>query len=182
MVESNGNIAGREIIGRAKTSVALLLLWFSLLAPYSATAQTIRERFDEIAELSKQKSGLDQIREINLDINTLLNTTHFWPKSAETDHWRTVDQILDSPFRDNCKDFVALKEDLLGRVGVKSERVVVLLRSNLDAHAVLKLNFEGRELVLDNLRRVMVSMDDLKDVYETDNAASHVSSHQLAAR
>ena len=47
----------------------------------------------------------------------------------------------------------------------------VLLRSNLDLHVVLKIQYDGRELVLDNLRSVMVSMYDLKDAYETYNAA-----------
>jgi len=35
---------------------------------------------------------------------------------------------------------------------------------------VLKVRFEGREIILDNLRSVMVSMDDLKDVYEPYDA------------
>ena len=47
----------------------------------------------------------------------------------------------------------------------------MLLRSNLSAHVVLEVRFEGREIILDNLRSVMVSMDDLKDVYEPYDAA-----------
>ena len=36
---------------------------------------------------------------------------------------------------------------------------------------MLRVRFEGREIILDNLRSVMVSMDDLKDVYEPYDAA-----------
>jgi hypothetical protein len=39
---------------------------------------------------------------------------------------------------------------------------------------VLKVRFEGHEIILDNLRSVMVSMDDLKNVYEPYNAAPEV--------
>jgi hypothetical protein len=49
--------------------------------------------------------------------------------------------------------------------------MLVLLRSNLSAHGVLRVRFEGREIILDNLRSVMVSMDDLKDIYEPYDAA-----------
>jgi hypothetical protein len=35
----------------------------------------------------------------------------------------------------------------------------------------VKVRFEGREIILDNLHRVMVSMDDLKNVYEPYDAA-----------
>jgi predicted transglutaminase-like cysteine proteinase len=145
-----------------------------VLVPHAASAQGIHERFDEIVARAAQETGLGQIRTINLKINVLLNETHFWAVAPHADHWRSVDAILDSAYNDNCKDFVTIKEDALKRVGIESERVSVLLRSNLSAHVVLKVSFEGREIILDNLRSVMVSMDDLKDVYELCNAAPEV--------
>ena len=118
-----------------------------------------------------KKPASSQIRTINLEINALLNETHFWAVSPDADHWRSVDAILDSAYSDNCKDFVTVKQEALKRVGIESERVLVLLRSNLSTHVVLKVRFEGREIILDNLRSVMVSMDDLKNVYEPYDAA-----------
>ena len=158
----------------SKTTLAILLAWLLVLVPHAASAQGIHERFDEIVARAAQETGLSQVRTINLRINALLNETHFWAVSPDADHWRSVDAILDSAYSDNCKDFVTVKEEALKRVGVESERVSVLLRSNLSAHVVLKVSFEGRELILDNLRSVMVSMDDLKDVYEPYNAAPEV--------
>jgi hypothetical protein len=93
----------------AKVSGAVILAWLLLSVPRSEGAESIRQQLDKIAEVALQKTGLDQIREINLSINTLLNTTHFFLKSPETDHRRSVDSILDSKYRDNCKDFVVLK-------------------------------------------------------------------------
>ena len=79
----------------AKVSGAVILAWLLLSVPRSEGAESIRQQFDKIAEVALQKTGLDQIREINLSINTLLNTTHFFLKSPETDHWRSVDSILE---------------------------------------------------------------------------------------
>lgn len=73
----------------AKVSGAIILAWLLLWVPRSEGAESIRQQFDKIAEVALQKTGLDQIREINLSINTLLNTTHFFLKSPETDHWRS---------------------------------------------------------------------------------------------
>lgn len=39
-------------------------------------------------------------------------------KPPEMDRWRGVDEILDSDYRDNCKDYVVLKEELLKRAGI----------------------------------------------------------------
>jgi predicted transglutaminase-like cysteine proteinase len=158
----------------SKTTLAILLAWLLVLVPHAASAQGIHERFDEIVARAAQETGIGQIRTINLRINALLNDTHFWVVSPDADHWRSVDAILDSAYNDNCKDFVTVKEEALKRVGIESERVSVLLRSNLSAHVVLKVSFEEREIILDNLRSVMVSMDDLKDVYEPYNAAPEV--------
>jgi predicted transglutaminase-like cysteine proteinase len=154
-----------------KTASAIPLAWFLVLVPHAASAQGIHERFDEIVARATLETGLSQIRTINLKLNALLNETHFWAVAPDADHWRSVDAILDSAYRDDCKDFVTVKEEALKRIGIESERVLVLLRSNSSAHVVLKVRFEGREIILDNLRSVMVSMDDLKDVYELYNAA-----------
>jgi len=154
----------------SKTALAILLACLLALVPRAASAQGIHERFDGIVARAAQETGLSQIRTINLKINALLNETHFWVVSPDADHWRSVDAILDSAYGDNCKDFVTVKQEALKRVGIESERVAVLLRSNLAAHVVLKVRFEGREIILDNLRSVMVSMDDLKDVYEPYDA------------
>ena len=154
-----------------KTALVILIAWLLALVPRAASAQGIHERFDEIVARAAQEAGFSQIRTINLEINALLNETHFWAVSPDADHWRTVDAILDSAYSDNCKDFVTIKQEALKRVGIESERVFVLLRSNLSAHVVLKVRFEGREIILDNLRRVMVPMDDLKNVYEPYDAA-----------
>jgi len=108
---------------------------------------------------------LDQIREINHSVNALLNTTHFFLKSPETDHWRSVDSILDSKYRPNCKDFVVLKQELLRRVGIKSERLLVLLRNSNELHVVLEVSYGERDMVLDNRSRIMISMQDLSEVY-----------------
>ena len=155
----------------SKTALVILLAWLLALVPRAALAQGVHERFDEIVARAVQEASFSQIRTINLEINALLNETHFWAVSPDADHWRTVDAILDSAYSDNCKDFVTIKQEALKRVGIESERVFVLLRSNLSAHVVLKVRFEGREIILDNLRRVMVSMDDLKNVYEPYDAA-----------
>ena len=165
------DLARGEIVGGAKIRVAFLLGWFLLLAHHPAAAQGIHERYEALVAKAIDQAGIAQIRTINLGVNELLNETHFWLDSPETEYWRSVDQILDSPYRDNCKDFVTLKEAALRQIGIPSERVPVMLRNGLALHVVLKIQFEGRELILDNLRSVMVSMDDLKDVYETYNAA-----------
>jgi predicted transglutaminase-like cysteine proteinase len=154
----------------SKTALAILLAWLLALVPRAALAQGIHDRFDEIVARAAQETGLTQLRTINLKINALLNETHFWAVSPDADHWRSVDAILDSAYSDNCKDFVTAKQEALKRVGIESERVLVLLRSNLSAHVVLKVRFEGRQIILDNMRSVMVSMDDLKDVYEPYDA------------
>jgi predicted transglutaminase-like cysteine proteinase len=155
--------------GSTKVSVAVLLAWLFLLVSRSAGAENMKQQFDEIAEAAQQKSGLDQIREINLSINTLLTTTHFFLKSPEANDWRSVDYILDSKYRDDCKDFVVLKEELLQRVGIKSERMPVMLRSTGELHVVLKIHYREREIILDNLRNVMVTMQDLSHAYELYN-------------
>src|SRR5258708_24018514 len=155
----------------SNAALAILVAWLLVLVPHAASAQGIHERFGEIVARAAQETGLSQIRTINLKINALLNETHFWAVSPDADHWRSVDAILDSAYSDNCKDFVTVKQEALKRVGIESERVSVLLRSNLSAHVVLKVRFEGREIILDNLRSVMVSMGDLKDVYEPYGAA-----------
>jgi predicted transglutaminase-like cysteine proteinase len=155
----------------SKIASAIGLAGLLALVPRIASAQGIHERFDEIVARAAQETGLSQIRTINLEINALLNETHFWAAPPDADHWRSVDAILDSAYSDNCKDFVTIKQEALKRVGIESERVSVLLRSNLSAHVVLKVRIEGREIILDNLRRVMVSMDDLKNVYEPNDAA-----------
>jgi predicted transglutaminase-like cysteine proteinase len=158
----------------SKMASAILLAWLLTLVPRAASAQGIHERFDEIVERATQETGLSQIRMINLKINALLNETHFWAVSPDADHWRSVDAVLDSAYSDNCKDFVTVKQEALKRVGIGSELVSVLLRSKLSAHVVLKVRFEGREIILDNLRSVMVSMDDLKNVYEPYGAAPEI--------
>jgi predicted transglutaminase-like cysteine proteinase len=149
--------------------------WMLLFTLHSAGAESIRQKFDDIAVVAQQETGLDQIREINFSINTLLNTTHFFSESPETDHWRSVDTILDSKYRDDCKDFVVLKEELLRRVGIKSERILVLIRSSTrysnELHVVLVIHYGEREIVLDNLRNVLVTLEDLKDVYEVYDGA-----------
>ncbi len=155
----------------AKVRGAVILAWLLLSVPHSEGAESIRQQFDKIAEVALQKTGLDQIREINLSVNTLLNTTHFFLESPETDHWRSVDFILDSKYRDNCKDFVVLKEELLRRVGLKSERILVLVRSSNELHVVLEIHYGDREIILDNRRNVMVTMEDLRDAYEIDGGA-----------
>ncbi len=155
----------------AKVRGAVILAWLLLSVPHSEGAESIRQQFDKIAEVALQKTGLDQIREINLSVNTLLNTTHFFLESPETDHWRSVDFILDSKYRDNCKDFVVLKEELLRRVGIKSERILVLVRSSNELHVVLEIHYGDREIILDNRRNVMVTMEDLRDAYEIDGGA-----------
>jgi predicted transglutaminase-like cysteine proteinase len=155
----------------AKVSEAVVLAWLLLLVPRSAGAESIRQQFDKIAEGAQQKTGLDQIREINLSINTLLNTTHFFLKSPETDHWRSVNYILDSQNRDNCKDFVVLKEELLRRARIESERILVQVRSSNELHVILKIHYGDREIILDNLRNVMVTMQDLRDAYEISGGA-----------
>jgi predicted transglutaminase-like cysteine proteinase len=126
----------------AKVSGAVILAWLLLSVPRSEGAESIRQQFDKIAEVALQKTGLDQIREINLSINTLLNTTHFFLKSPETDHWR------------------------LRRVGIKSERILVVVRSSNELHVVLEIHYGDREIILDNRRNVMVTMEDLRDAYE----------------
>jgi predicted transglutaminase-like cysteine proteinase len=136
-----------------------------LSLPHSARAGSIRQRVDTIAEAAQRKTGLDQIREINLSVNILLNTTHFFLKSPETDRWRSVDYILESKYRDDCKDYVVLKEELLRRVGIESERILVMVRSSGELHVVLKIHYGEREIVLDNLREVLVTMEDLRDTY-----------------
>ena len=158
----------------SKTALAVLLMCLLASVPRVASAQGIHERFDEIVARAAKEIGLSQIRTINLKINALLNETHFWALSPDADHWRSVDAILDSAYSDNCKDFVTVKQEALKRVGVQSERVLVLLRSNLSVHVVLRVRFEGREIMLDNLRSVMVSMDDLKDVYEQYDVAPEI--------
>jgi predicted transglutaminase-like cysteine proteinase len=163
----------------SRTALAILFAWLLALIPHAASAQGIHERFDEIVARAAQETGLSQIRTINLKINALLNETHFWAVAPDSNHWRSVDAILDSAYRDDCKDFVTVKEEALKRIGIESERVSVLLRSNLSAHVVLRVRFEGREIILDNLRSVMVSMDDLKDVYEPYNAAREVRTAYL---
>ena len=155
----------------SKTALAFLLAWLLAFVPRAASAQDIHERFDEIVARATQETGISQIRTINLKINALLNETHFWSVSPDADHWRSVNAILDLAYSNNCKDFVTVKQEALKRVGIESEPVSVLLRSNLSAHVVLKVRFEGREIILDNLRSVMVSMDDLKNVYEPYDAA-----------
>ena len=155
----------------AKVRGAVILAWLLLSVPHSEGAESIRQQFDKIAEVALQKTGLDQIREINLSVNTLLNTTHFFLESPETDHWRSVDFILNSKYRDNCKDFVVLKEELLRRVGIKSERILVLVRSSNELHVVLEIHYGDREIILDNRRNVMVTMEDLRDAYEIDGGA-----------
>jgi len=101
----------------------------------------------------------------------LLEITHFYLKSPETDDWRSVDYILESKYRDDCKDFVVLKEELLRSVGIRSERILVPVRSTGELHVVLKILHGEREIILDNRRNVMVTMKDLKDVYDFNRGA-----------
>jgi predicted transglutaminase-like cysteine proteinase len=154
------------MIGGVKVIEVAFLAWLLLLVPHSAEADGIRQRFDEIARSAQQKTGLDQIREINLSVNKLLVITRFYPKSPETKDWRSIDNILESKYQNDCKDFVVLKEELLRRVGIRSERILVLVRSTRELHVVLKIPYGEGEIILDNLRNVIVTMEDLQDAYE----------------
>ena len=64
-----------------------------------------------------------------------------------------------------------LKEELLKRVGIPSQRVIVLVRASNELHVVLQVHLGDQDAILDNLRSVMVSMADLSAFYEIENGA-----------
>jgi predicted transglutaminase-like cysteine proteinase len=148
--------------------LASLLLAFSVT--HSEGTGNVRQEFDWIATAAQHETGLAQIREINLSVNSLLNT-RLLLKPPDMDRWRGVDEILDSDYRDNCKDYVVLKVELLNRVGIPSQRVIVLVRASNELHVVLQVHLGDQDAILDNLRSVMVSMADLSAFYEIENGA-----------
>lgn len=148
--------------------LASLLLAFSVT--HSERTGSFRQEFNWIATAAQHETGLAQIREINLSVNSLLNT-RLLLQPPEMDRWRDVDEILDSEYRDNCKDYVVLKEELLKRVGIPSQRVIVLVRASNELHVVLQVHLGDQDAILDNLRSVMVSMADLSAFYEIQNGA-----------
>jgi predicted transglutaminase-like cysteine proteinase len=145
-----------------------LLLAFSIT--HSEGTGNVRQEFGWIATAAQHETGLAQVRDIDLSVNSLLNT-RLLLKPPELDRWRSVDEILDSEYRDDCKDYVVLKEELLKRLGIASQRVIVLVRASNELHAVLQVRLGGQDVILDNMRSVMVSMADLSAFYEIDNGA-----------
>lgn len=145
-----------------------LLLAFSVT--HSEGTGNVRQEFGWIATAVRRETGLAQVRDIDLSVNSLLNT-RLLLKPPELDRWRSVDEILDSEYRDDCKDYVILKEELLKRVGIASQRVIVLVRASNELHVVLQVRLADQDVILDNMRSVMVSMADLSAFYEIENGA-----------
>lgn len=54
-----------------------------------------------------------------------------------------------------------LKEESLKRVGIPSQRVIVLVRASNELHVVLQARLGDQNVILDNLRSFMVGMADL---------------------
>ena len=144
------------------------LLAFSVT--HSAGTGNARQEFGFIETAAAAESGLAQLREIDVSVNSLLNTRNLMA-SPEFDRWRTVNEILNSNLRNNCKDYVVLKEALLADVGIKSQRVLVLVRATGELHVVLAVPYDDEELIFDNMRNVLVTMADLKCRLENDSGA-----------
>ena len=83
------------------------LLAFSVT--HSAGTGSARQEFGFIETAAAAENGLAQLREIDVSVNSLLNTRNLMA-SPEFDRWRTVNEILNSNLRNNCKDYVVLKE------------------------------------------------------------------------
>jgi predicted transglutaminase-like cysteine proteinase len=150
--------------------VGLIAFLLAFTVTQSQPTGTAREIYERIATAAAQETGLAQLREIDLSVNSLLATRSLSPP-PEQDRWRSVDEILDADDRDNCKDYVVLKQDLLNRVHIPSERMMVMVRARDELHVVVKVHYDDTDLILDNLRSVMVSMNDLSPFYEIQNGA-----------
>jgi predicted transglutaminase-like cysteine proteinase len=113
-----------------------------------------------IAQAASQKTGLDRLREINLGVNDLLGKTRFF-SDPDLNRWQSVDEVLNSEDRSNCKDYVVLKEELLRRSGIESRRILVWDKSQNSLHVVLQVQYIDQALILDNMRGVMVTLKEL---------------------
>ena len=150
----------------AKVSGAVILAWLLLSVPRSEGAESIRQQFDKIAEVALQKAGLDQIREINLSINTLLNTTLFFLKSPETRSLAVGRFHRRLEISGQLQGFRRPERRTIAASGNKSERILVLVRSSHELHVILEIHYGDREIILDNRRNVMVTMEDLRGRFE----------------
>ncbi len=152
------------------TTIQTLLILLAFSVTHSEGTGNVRQEFDWIATAAQRETGIAPIREIDLSVNSLLNT-RLLLKPPDLDRWRSVDEILDSDYRNNCKDYVVLKEELLKRVGIASQRIFVMVRANNELHVVLQVRLGDQDVILDNLRSVMVTMADLGAFYEIENGA-----------
>lgn len=152
------------------TTIQTLLILLAFSVTHSEGTGNVRQEFDWIATAAQRETGIAPIREIDLSVNSLLNT-RLLLKPPDLDRWRSVDEILNSDYRNNCKDYVVLKEELLKRVGIASQRIFVMVRANNELHVVLQVRLGDQDVILDNLRSVMVTMADLGAFYEIENGA-----------
>ena len=139
----------------------IFFLWL-LLLPWARAEGIVHDQFEMIAQAASQKTGLDRLREINLGVNGMLNKTRFF-SDPDLTHWQSVDEVLNSEDRSNCKDYVVLKEELLRRFGIESRRILVWDKSQNSLHVVLQVQYVNQALILDNMRRVMVTLNELID-------------------
>jgi predicted transglutaminase-like cysteine proteinase len=128
----------------------------------TATCTPAGKRFLGMIDTARAREGKARIGEINRTINLALAYTSDLAQHAVADRWSAPLASFASG-RGDCEDYAIAKYLALTELGVSAEdlRLVLVETRTPGSHAVLTVRFEGRWLVLDNARFLMVEDRDL---------------------
>jgi len=126
-------------------------------------------RFLSIAERARARDGLARFGEINRAINLAIRPVSDIENYGVADFWSAPLATLAKGSGD-CEDYAIAKLYLLREVGVASADLRLVIVRDLkhdEDHAVVAVRFEGRWLILDNRRLVMLPDADVADYRAT---------------
>lgn len=114
---------------------------------------------DETVTASADQPLLKKIEAVNVAVNRLVRYTKDVDAHGRLDYWATPAEIL-TIGKGDCEDYAILKFAALRKAGVKADSMtlVVLRESRRNFyHAVLTVEVEGRNYVLDNMRDAVLT-------------------------
>ncbi|HZD89022.1 MAG TPA: transglutaminase-like cysteine peptidase [Pseudolabrys sp.] len=144
-------------------------------------------RFLAIINAARARTGLARIGEINRAVNLAIRPMSDMRQFGVADLWATPLMTFTTGAGD-CEDYAIAKYVALRVAGVAARdlRLVILHNSPThEDHAVTAVRFEGRWLILDNLRMTLIADTEMRNVrplLALNSAADRVAPVIAAAR
>lgn len=110
--------------------------------------------------------NLCDIEDVNLTVNSLIQYTSDEKLYGEADHWANFQEIS-GKLAGDCEDYALLKYWALRKIGVPADDMHILIFYDQIArihHAVLIVNKNGEEVILDNRTHRMFKLNLMTDI------------------